>query len=74
MRVLRSGMGSGYLGPAPTKRHGPHRYVFQIFALAKPVTTGSSGTVLGSGRPRNVLAAAGDVLARGRLDGFYERA
>lgn len=73
VRVLRSSMGRGYLGPAPIKGHGPHRYVFQLFALATPVTAGSGGTALDSARPRDVLTAAGDVLARGRLDGFYER-
>jgi Phosphatidylethanolamine-binding protein len=26
VRVLRSGMGRGYLGPEPIKGHGPHRY------------------------------------------------
>lgn len=74
VRVLRSGMGRGYRGPAPIKGHGPHRYVFQIFALAAPVTAGSSGASLDSAKPHDVLAAAGDVLARGRLDGFFERA
>jgi Raf kinase inhibitor-like YbhB/YbcL family protein len=74
VRILRSGMGRGYRGPAPIKGHGPHRYVFQFFALAKPVTAGSSGAALDSAKPRDALAAAGDVLARGRLDGFYERA
>jgi Raf kinase inhibitor-like YbhB/YbcL family protein len=73
VRVLRSGMGRGYLGPAPIKGHGPHRYVFQVFALATPGTVGSSGAALDSAAPRDVLAAAGDVLARGRFDGFYER-
>ncbi|MCO6009104.1 YbhB/YbcL family Raf kinase inhibitor-like protein [Actinoallomurus purpureus] len=73
VHLLRSGMGHGYLGPAPIKGHGPHRYVFQLFALAKPVTVGSSGAALDSAKPRDVLAAAGHVLARGRLDGFYER-
>ncbi|GAA4616868.1 YbhB/YbcL family Raf kinase inhibitor-like protein [Actinoallomurus liliacearum] len=72
VRVLRSGIGSGYFGPAPPKSHGPHRYVFQLFALATPVTT-SSSRALESAKPRDVLAAAGDVLARGRLDGFYQR-
>lgn len=64
-----SGSHRGYLGPAPIKGHGPHRYVFQLFALGKPL----SETVPDSAKPRDVLAAAGDVLARGRLDGFFER-
>lgn len=69
VRVLRSGMGRGYRGPGPIKGHGPHRYVFQVFALGKPVP----GDSLDAAKPRAVIAAAGDVLARGRLDGFYER-
>ncbi|GDY31997.1 YbhB/YbcL family Raf kinase inhibitor-like protein [Gandjariella thermophila] len=73
VRVLRSGGGRGYLGPAPIKGHGPHRYVFQLFALARPLTAGPSDAALDSAKPRDVVAAAGDVLARGRLDGFYER-
>jgi Raf kinase inhibitor-like YbhB/YbcL family protein len=73
VRILRSGMGRGYMGPAPIRGHGPHRYVFQLFAVAEPVTVGSSDAALDSAKPREVLAAAGDVLARGRLDGFYER-
>ncbi|MFI6595385.1 YbhB/YbcL family Raf kinase inhibitor-like protein [Nonomuraea sp. NPDC050536] len=72
VRVLRSGIGSGYFGPAPPKSHGPHLYVFQLFALATPLTAASSGA-LESAKPREVLAAAGNVLARGRLDGFYQR-
>lgn len=70
VRPLRSGMGRGYLGPAPIKGHGPHRYVLQLFALGKPLMSGD----LDSAKPRDVLAAAGDVLARGRLDCIYERA
>ncbi|AYG03498.1 YbhB/YbcL family Raf kinase inhibitor-like protein [Gryllotalpicola protaetiae] len=41
----------GWHGPRPIPGHGPHHYVFQLFALD------------GSGR----------VVARGRLDGVYER-
>src|SRR5215469_1680663 len=73
VRVLRSGLGRGYLGPEPIKGHGPHRYVFQLFAVAKPVAIGPDGAVLESAKPRDVLAAAGPVTVRGRLDGFYER-
>jgi Raf kinase inhibitor-like YbhB/YbcL family protein len=73
VRLLRPGAGNGYFGPAPPKSHGPHRYVFQLFALATPLTAGPGGAALDSAGLREVLAAARDVLARGRLDGFYQR-
>lgn len=73
VRVLRSGTGRGYLGPAPIRGHGPHWYVFQLFALGRPLVS-AGGAALESARPRDVLAAAGDVVGRGRLDGSYERA
>ena len=74
VRVLRSGTGRGYLGPAPIRGHGPHSYVFQLFALGQPLTAAAGGAALESARPRDVLAAGGDVVGRGRLDGSYERA
>ncbi|MFJ9369540.1 YbhB/YbcL family Raf kinase inhibitor-like protein [Nocardia sp. NPDC101769] len=73
MQILRSSIGSGYFGMAPPKSHGPHRYVFQLFALATPLTTGPRGAALHTAKPREVLTAAGGVLARGRLDGYFGR-
>jgi Raf kinase inhibitor-like YbhB/YbcL family protein len=57
-----------YMGPRPVPGHGPHSYVFQLFAFdrriqwAKPPTRGDL-----------LQAVHGAVLARGRLDGIYER-
>jgi phosphatidylethanolamine-binding protein (PEBP) family uncharacterized protein len=69
VRVLRSGLGRGYLGPEPIKGHGPHHYVFQVFALATPAVP-AGDPAAGRARPRGFLAAvAGPVLARGRLTG-----
>jgi Raf kinase inhibitor-like YbhB/YbcL family protein len=58
----------GYHGPRPVPGHGPHAYVFQLFALdtANLIPPGS--------KPQQVLAAIrGHVIARGRLIGTYER-
>lgn len=74
VRVLRSGMGSGYVGPEPIRGHGLHHYVFQLFALAEPLTRTAGGGALERARPRAVTASVpGPVLARGRLTGLYER-
>ncbi len=71
LRGVRHGRGAlghrGWFGPMPPRGHGPHDYAFQLFAI---------DTVLslpGSFRLADVLAAvAGHVVARARLDGFYE--
>jgi hypothetical protein len=69
VRTLRSTIGRGYHGPAPIKGHGPHRYIFQLFALAGPL-----GSDTDRARPRALLAAVTPpVLGRGRLTGVYER-
>ncbi|MGG7510409.1 YbhB/YbcL family Raf kinase inhibitor-like protein [Plantibacter sp. YIM 135249] len=59
---------TGYQGPRPIAGHGPHRYVFQLFALDQSL-------VLPSGAmPGTVFEAMeGHVIARGRLTGTYER-
>jgi Raf kinase inhibitor-like YbhB/YbcL family protein len=60
---------SGYNGPRPVPGHGPHRYAFQLFALGAHLGLDSS-----SSTPRSAFAAmAGQVVARGRIDGTYER-
>ncbi|WP_040815572.1 YbhB/YbcL family Raf kinase inhibitor-like protein [Nocardia concava] len=71
VRILRSSWGRGYMGPAPIPGHGPHRYVFQLFALTEPLTL-PGGRPPESAKPREVLAAA-KAHGRGRIDGFYER-
>ncbi|WP_328649339.1 YbhB/YbcL family Raf kinase inhibitor-like protein [Amycolatopsis sp. NBC_00348] len=71
VRVLRSTIGRGYHGPAPVKGHGPHHYVFQLFALSAPVPDSPSPE---RARPRTLLPViTGPVLARGRLTGVFER-
>ena len=72
VRVLRSGMGRGYMGPEPIKGHGPHHYTFQLFALAAPVA--QEGTPIDQAKPRALLSSvSGQILARARFTGVYER-
>lgn len=60
--------GVGYQGPRALPGHGPHRYVFQIFALNRPLALHQPA------RLGDLLAAMqGSVIARGRLDGFFEQ-
>ena len=61
-------MRAGWLPPDPPTGHGPHRYAFQLFALATKPSLEE-----GSGRGALVAAMAGHVLARGLLIGTYER-
>lgn len=71
--VLRSPVGPGYHGPSPIKGHGPHRYVFQLYALGSRVDSVEGSSPVRA-KPRAVLSAVtGPVLARGRLTGTYER-
>jgi phosphatidylethanolamine-binding protein (PEBP) family uncharacterized protein len=74
VRVLRSTVGRGYHGPAPVKGHGPHRYVFQLFALSTPVDSAATTPPLDRVRPRALLpAVTAPVLDRARLTGVFER-
>jgi hypothetical protein len=58
-----------YLPPDPPTGHGPHRYVFQLYALDRRLDLEGS-----PGRGKLVEAMSGHVLAIGELFGLYERA
>jgi Raf kinase inhibitor-like YbhB/YbcL family protein len=68
---LRHGKGPlgrlGWAGPAPIPSHGPHSYVFQLFALDQQVSLSPKFTLQDA-----VAAMAGQVIGRARLDGNYE--
>ena len=68
---LRHGKGPfgrrGYAGPMPIRSHGPHAYVFQLFALDQATTLPAGFT-----RDAALAAIAGHVIGRARLDGTYE--
>jgi hypothetical protein len=58
----------GYHGPRPVPGHGPHRYIFQLLALKRRLEFDRQTSVA------KILAAApGQVLARGRITGLFER-
>jgi hypothetical protein len=59
---------TGWGGPCPPRGHGPHRYVFTLFALSKALT-------LDEGASAQRLRGAMDdaVLAQGSLTGTYGR-
>jgi Raf kinase inhibitor-like YbhB/YbcL family protein len=59
----------GYLPPDPPPGHGPHRYVFQIYALDTELELDAR-----PGRSALLEAMAGHVVAKGCMIGTYERA
>lgn len=67
---LNSFLTADWLPPDPPSGHGPHRYVFQIFAVDadEPKSDGAPG------RSEVVEAMRDHVLAKGCLIGVYERA
>jgi hypothetical protein len=68
-KTLRNDFGrTGYGGPCPPSSHGPHRYVFTLYALDVPLLTLQ-------GRTRDTLERAleAHTLASARLMGRYRR-
>ncbi|MGH2863489.1 MAG: YbhB/YbcL family Raf kinase inhibitor-like protein, partial [Solirubrobacteraceae bacterium] len=57
----------GWSGPLPPRSHGPHSYVFQLFALDCQPELPNGFTLTDALR-----GMAGHVIARARLDGTYE--
>ncbi|HEY0260349.1 MAG TPA: YbhB/YbcL family Raf kinase inhibitor-like protein [Lacisediminihabitans sp.] len=68
---LRHGKGAlghrGWAGPMPVRSHGPHSYVFQLFALDYRPELSEDFTLA-----ETVRAMSGHVIGRARLDGTYE--
>ncbi len=57
----------GWTGPKPPRSHGPHSYVFQLFALDYKPDLADKFKLSDA-----LHAMAGHVIARARLDGTYE--
>lgn len=68
---LRHGKGPlgrrGWAGPMPVRSHGPHSYVFQLFALDRRLDLPGKFPLADALR-----AMTGHVIGRARLDGTYE--
>jgi len=59
---------TAYSGPRALPGHGPHTYAFQLFALDRKIALAHPPD-----RKAFRRAVTGAVLARGRLDGRFER-
>jgi len=57
----------GWAGPMPIPSHGPHAYVFQLFALSMPLELPARFTLADA-----LDGARGRIVGRARLDGTYE--
>lgn len=68
-RVGRNSLGRpGWLPTDPPPGHGPHRYLFQVFALSRDVSWDDQ-----PGKTEVKAALTDAVLARGVLVGIHER-
>jgi Raf kinase inhibitor-like YbhB/YbcL family protein len=57
-----------YAGPRALRGHGPHRYVFQLVALRRPLALAKAPTL-----SELLVAIRGNAIARGRLIGTFEQ-
>jgi Raf kinase inhibitor-like YbhB/YbcL family protein len=58
----------GYAGPRPPVGHGPHRYIFQIYALSERLTASTPPDLHST--TATIIKSA---LGRGQLTGTFER-
>jgi Raf kinase inhibitor-like YbhB/YbcL family protein len=58
----------GYCGPCPPRGHGPHRYVFRLYALDRELELDA-----GAAKADLMRAMRGNVLTTAELVGTYER-
>lgn len=64
----KGGLGRrGWAGPLPIRSHGPHSYVFQLFALDQNLSLPAGFTL-----DDTIAAIRGRVIGRARLVGTYE--
>jgi Raf kinase inhibitor-like YbhB/YbcL family protein len=56
-----------YAGPMPVRSHGPHAYVFQLFAVDTRLDFPERFTL-----SETIAAMSGHVVDRARLDGMFE--
>src|SRR5262249_26410971 len=69
-KTLRNDFGrAAYGGPCPPRAHGPHRYIFTVYAVDVP-----SLQARGNSRKDLENALAGHTLGTARLVGRYQRA
>ena len=57
----------GWAGPMPIPSHGPHAYVFQLFALDKKLDLPPKFRLEDA-----LVAMTGHIIGRARLDGTFE--
>jgi Raf kinase inhibitor-like YbhB/YbcL family protein len=69
VRLGRASFGRrAYAGPRALRGHGPHRYVFQLVALRRPLALAKAPTL-----SELLVAIRGNAIARGRLIGTFEQ-
>ncbi len=69
VQLRNDGGSAGYLGAAPPRGHGPHRYVITVYAL----NVEKSGLDAGASPDRLEARLGPHILARAALTGLYER-